>query len=129
MGAEMLTSAGEWTPSTLLSLGARMATRALPFNLVVTNVPGPQLPLYLLGAKMLTNYGFIPLLDNLCLGIVLFSYDGTLFWGFTAEWDLIPDLHDFVLDVEAAFRELESCAGTLHEVRAEPISRREELNA
>jgi hypothetical protein len=39
MGAEVLTQVGEWTPSTLLSLGARMATRALPFNLVVTNVP------------------------------------------------------------------------------------------
>ena len=131
MGAEVLTSAGEWTPSTILSLGARMATRALPFNLVVTNVPGPQLPLYLLGAKMLTNYGFIPLLDNLCLGIVLFSYDGKLFWGFTAEWDLIPDLHDFVLDVDAAFRELEAAAGVggLRERTADPISAPKESTA
>ena len=106
MGAEMLTAVGEWTPSTLLSLGAQLATRRLPFNLVVTNVPGPQVPLYLLGARMLDNYGLVPLMDNLCLGIVLFSYAGKLCWGFTADWDLIPDLHDFVLDVEAAFREL-----------------------
>ena len=84
LGAEVLTQVGEWTPSTLLSLGARMVTRALPFNLVVTNVPGPQLPLYLLGARMLDNYGLIPLIDYLCLGIVLFSYDGKLCWGFTA---------------------------------------------
>ena len=60
MGAEVLTSVGEWTPSTILSLGARMATRALPFNLVVTNVPGPQLPLYLLGAKMLDELRLHP---------------------------------------------------------------------
>jgi len=106
MGAEMLTAVGEWTPSTLLSLGAQLATRRLPFNMVVTNVPGPQVPLYLLGARMLDNYGLVPLMDNLCLGIVLFSYAGKLCWGFTADWDLIPDLHDFVLDVEAAFREL-----------------------
>jgi diacylglycerol O-acyltransferase len=105
LGAEMLTQVAEWTPSTLLSLGARMATRALPFNLVVTNVPGPQVPLYLLGAKMLDNYGFIPLTDYLCLGVVLFSYAGKLCWGFTAEWDLLPDLHDFISDIEKSFRE------------------------
>jgi len=106
LGAEVLTQVGEWTPSTLLSLGARMATRALPFNLVVTNVPGPQVPLYLLGAKMLDNYGLVPLTDYLCLGIVLFSYAGKLCWGFTAEWDLLPDLHDLLIDVERSFTEL-----------------------
>jgi WS/DGAT/MGAT family acyltransferase len=110
LGAEVLAQVGEWTPSTLLSMGARMATRRLPFNLVVTNVPGPQVPLYLLGARMLDNYGLVPLTDNLCLGIVLFSYAGQLCWGFTAEWDLLPDLHDFVNDVEVAFRELQRAA-------------------
>jgi diacylglycerol O-acyltransferase / wax synthase len=110
MGAEVLTAVGEWTPSTLLSLGAQLATRRLPFNLVVTNVPGPQVPLYLLGARMLDNYGLVPLMDNLCLGIVLFSYAGKLCWGFTSDWDLVPDLHDFVLDIEASFRELSELA-------------------
>lgn len=105
LGAEVLTQVGEWTPSTLLSLGSRMVTRALPFNLVVTNVPGPQLPLYLLDARMRDTYGLIPLTDYLCLGIVLFSYDGQLCWGFTCDWDLMPDLHDFVLDVRASFEE------------------------
>lgn len=110
MGAEVLTQVGEWTPSTLLSLASRMMTRALPFNLVVTNVPGPQLPLYLMSARMLDNFGLIPLTDYLCLGIVLFSYDGQLCWGFTCEWDLLPDLHDFVLDVRAAFDDLQAAA-------------------
>jgi hypothetical protein len=45
-------------------------------------------------------------MDSLCLGVVLFSYAGKLCWGFTGEWDLLPDLHDFVEDVEASFREL-----------------------
>ena len=106
-GAEVLAQVGEWTPSTVLSLGSRMMTRALPFNLVVTNVPGPQVPLYLLGARMRDNYGFLPLIDGLCLGIVLFSYSGQLCWGFTCDWDLVPDLHDFVLDIEASFKELQ----------------------
>lgn len=111
MGAEMLTRAAEWTPSTLLSLGARMMTRALPFNIVVTNVPGPQVPLYMLGARMLDNYGHIPLIDYLGVGIVLFSYAGKLCWGFTADWDLVPDLHEFVNAVDDAFDELRVAAG------------------
>jgi WS/DGAT/MGAT family acyltransferase len=106
LSAAVLTQVGEWTPSTLLSLGARLAARNLPFNLVVTNVPGPQQPLYMLGAKMVDNFGFIPLMDSLCLGVVLFSYAGQLCWGFTAEWDLLPDLEDFVADIEASFRAL-----------------------
>jgi diacylglycerol O-acyltransferase len=106
LSAAVLTQVGEWTPSTLLSLGARLATRVLPFNLVVTNVPGPQLPLYMLGARMVDNFGFLPLIDSLCLGVVLFSYAGKLCWGFTGEWDLLPDLHDFAGDIEASFREL-----------------------
>ena len=56
LGAEVLTQVTEWTPSTVLTLAMRLATRALPFNLVVTNVPGPQVPLYLLGARMLAAY-------------------------------------------------------------------------
>ena len=104
MGAEVLTRAVSWTPSTLLSLGARLMTRAFPFNLVVTNVPGPQVPLYLLGARMLENYGLVPLTDDLGLGIVLFSYDGKLTWGFNADWDLLPDLHDFVVATEECLR-------------------------
>ncbi len=111
LGAEMLSRAAEWTPSTLLSLASSMMTRALPFNLVVTNVPGPQVPLYLLGAKMLDNYGQVPLTDYLGLGIVLFSYAGKLCWGFNADWDLLPDLPDFVAAVADAFRELQQVAG------------------
>jgi diacylglycerol O-acyltransferase len=110
MGAEMLTKAVSWTPSTLLSVGARLMTRALPFNLVVTNVPGPQVPIYLLGSRMLVNYGMVPLTDYLGMGIVLFSYDGKLAWGFNGDWDLLPDLHDFVVATTESFDELRRAA-------------------
>lgn len=106
LGAAALTQVGEWTPSTLLALGARLAVTALPFNLIVTNVPGPQLPLYMLGARMIDNFGFIPLVDSLCLGVVLFSYAGKLCWGFTGDWDRLPDLGNFASDIAASFREL-----------------------
>jgi WS/DGAT/MGAT family acyltransferase len=110
LGADILTRVAEWTPSTLLSLGAQMLTRALPFNLVVTNVPGPQIPLYLLGARMRDNFGQVPLTDYLGLGIVLFSYSGKLCWGLNADWDLLPDLHGFVTAIESAFAELQEAA-------------------
>ena len=124
LGAEMLSRVAEWTPSTLLSLASSMMTRALPFNLVVTNVPGPQVPLYLLGAKMLDNYGQVPLTDYLGLGIVLFSYAGKLCWGFNADWDLVPDLRDFVTAVEESFAELQTVAGVATRAGDRPTSLR-----
>lgn len=113
LGAEMLSKVMSWTPSTLLAIGSRVAVRAFPFNLVVTNVPGPQQAIYLLGARMIANYGLVPLTDYLGLGIVLFSYAGKLGWGLNADWDLFPDLHDVVRDVEESFRDLQRAADPL----------------
>jgi len=106
VAAELLTQAAEFTPTALLALGARNVTRILPFNLVVTNVPGPQQPMYLLGARMLEIYPHVPLIDRLALGIALMSYDGQLHWGFNADYDTLPDVHPFVEDVQAAYAEL-----------------------
>jgi diacylglycerol O-acyltransferase len=82
----------------------RLAAYAHPFNLVVTNVPGPQMPVYIEGAKMLACYPLVPLFRNQALGVALFSYDGRLYWGFNADWDALPDLHDLVLAVDGEFR-------------------------
>jgi hypothetical protein len=70
-------------------------------------VPGPQIPLYLLGAELRACYPMLALLPNQALGVALFSYAGSLHWGFIADWDLIPDLHEFVEAIEASFRELQ----------------------
>jgi diacylglycerol O-acyltransferase / wax synthase len=110
VAADVLTQAADWTPATLLSLAARNATRQLPFHLVVTNVPGPQVPLYLLGSHMVETYPMVPLLDGLGLGIALFSYDGKLCWGFNADYDLVPDLDAFVAFVRESFEELQAIA-------------------
>jgi WS/DGAT/MGAT family acyltransferase len=106
VGAEVLTQVAEWTPSQLLALGARNATRLLPFNLVVTNVPGPQIPMYMAGARMTETYPHVPLADNLGLGIALLSYAGRIHWGFNADWDVVPDLDCFVADTQEALAEL-----------------------
>jgi WS/DGAT/MGAT family acyltransferase len=119
VAAQVLTQAADWTPATLLSLAARNATRQLPFHLVVTNVPGPQLPLYLLGSRMIETYPVVPLLDGLGLGIALFSYDGKLCWGFNADYDLVPDLDQFVGFVRDSFEELQGIAR-----RAQPAPKR-----
>lgn len=111
VAASLLTDMAEWSSSTLLALGARNVTRMLPFNLVVTNVPGPQFPIYMLGAKMLETYPLVPLVDNLGLGIALMSYEGKLFWGFNADYDLLPDLPAIVRATRESFQELLRLAG------------------
>ncbi len=110
LGAQVLTAISEWTVPNLLVQAARLASRARPYNLIVTNVPGPQIPLYMQGALMRTAYPVVPPFENLGLVIGLFSYNGGLYWGFNADWEQIVDLHDFVLEIEAAFRELQALA-------------------
>ena len=85
---------------------ARLQARQRFFNLVVTNVPGPPRPLYLLESRLLEIHPHVPLVGTLGLGIALFSYHGTISWGFSADWDLIPDLHELVLHTGRAFDEL-----------------------
>jgi WS/DGAT/MGAT family acyltransferase len=110
IGASVLTEMAEWTPSTLLALAGRNVTRLLPFNMVVTNVPGPQVPMYMLGSRMVESYPHVPLVDGLGLGIALLSCEGKLCWGFNADYDLIPDLRAFVDAIRESFRELRQLA-------------------
>jgi WS/DGAT/MGAT family acyltransferase len=110
-GIEILTGVAEWTGTTLLTLATRLASQATPANMVVTNVPGPPTPLYLLGARMLEAYPMVPLAMNMGLGVALLSNAGKLFWGFNADWDVIPDLHDFVLAIKGSVAELHTTSG------------------
>ena len=90
----------------LMGLAARAAIRWRPYNLIVTNVPGPQVPLYLLGARMLEAYSVVPLYGNQAVGIALLSYDGVIGWGIEADPDRMPDLHALVAALDDAFEEL-----------------------
>ena len=110
LGGEVLTAISEWTVPNLLVQAARLVARTRPYNLIVTNVPGPQIPLYLQGALMRTSYPVVPLFENLALVVGLFSYNGGLYWGVNADWEQIPDLHDFIVAIEVAFRELQAAA-------------------
>jgi hypothetical protein len=105
-GVQTIEELSDHTFTTLFTLFARVAAASRPFNLVVTNVPGPQFQAYMLGAPMTACYPLVPLYNNQALGIALFSNAGKLFWGFNADWDSLPDLHELVGAVEASFAEL-----------------------
>lgn len=109
-GGEMLTQAAEWTSANVVTLAALVANQTQPFNLIVTNVPGPPIPLFLLESPMVAVYPQVPLFENQCLGIALLSYAGKLYWGFNADFDALPDVEYFVKAVERAFRELRKAA-------------------
>jgi diacylglycerol O-acyltransferase len=110
-GVQTLEEVSDHTFTTLFTLFGRLAARSRPFNLVVTNVPGPQFPTYIVGSRMLACYPLVPLFRDQALGVALFSYDGRLYWGFNADWDAVPDLHDVVDAVDEEFLTLARAAG------------------
>jgi diacylglycerol O-acyltransferase len=118
LGVQTLEELGDHSFTTLFTLFGRVAAASRPFNLVVTNVPGPQYPVYILGARMLACYPLVPLYRNQALGIALFSYDGHLYWGFNADWDAIPDLHDVVEAVGIELAALCQAAGIAADANA-----------
>jgi WS/DGAT/MGAT family acyltransferase len=88
---------------------ASAASRSV--NTIVTNVPGPQFPLYLLGAEMLECFPHAPLLDNMGLTLGVLSYNGRMCFGFNADYDRVPDLTDFVSLTRRSFDRLSDAAG------------------
>jgi diacylglycerol O-acyltransferase len=91
----------------LISLANRVVGPMMrPFNVTVTNVPGPQFPMYLLEAQMLANYPVVPLWSQHGLGLALFSYNGTLAWGVHADFDAVPDTAAVTSAIQHATNEL-----------------------
>lgn len=106
----MTQTLSEWTWPGLYSAFTRAVVERHVTNLTVSNVPGPADPLYLLGARLFEAYPLVPLLPDQGLGIACLSYAGGLFWGFNADRELMPDLHDFVTATDRSFRELSDAA-------------------
>ena len=91
VGAQVLTNLAGFAPPTILSQAARLQARQRFFNLVVTNVPGPQFPLYVLGRRLEVLYPVVPLAQRQALGIAVMSYDGHLGFGLLADYDALPE--------------------------------------
>ncbi|MGZ4169644.1 MAG: WS/DGAT/MGAT family O-acyltransferase [Solirubrobacteraceae bacterium] len=111
VGAQVLTSLAGFAPPTILSRAARLQARQRYFNLVVTNVPGPQFPLYILGRRLRSLYPVVPLARRQALGIAVMSYDGQLGFGLLGDYDALPDLDAIAKDLEGAIRRLARAAG------------------
>jgi WS/DGAT/MGAT family acyltransferase len=107
LGASTLVELSRGTPLTLISMANRVVGPIVrPFNLTVTNVPGPQFPMYLLEAKMIASFPIVPLWSQHGLGLAIFSYDGNLHWGIHADFDAIPDTDRVAAAISTATKEL-----------------------
>ena len=108
VGADALVALSGFAPPTLHSLGARVAnglTKRL-FNVVVTNVPGPQFPLFAEGAELLEGYPVVPLAKNQAVSIGLTSYNGGVYYGLLADRDALPDVDVLAQCIEESLAEL-----------------------
>ena len=100
-------------PSAMQALVGPMVSQVpfTPFNMVCTNVPGPQYPLYLLGHKMLRWYPYVPVGGEMAVNCAVLSYDGTIFFGFSGDVHAAPDLRRLEDFLKLSFAELGEAAG------------------
>ena len=110
LGARTLNSVAKWTSSRLLAQGVRAISQRTPVNVRIANVPGPQAPVYLRGAKLALAYGAVELARSGGLGIAMFSYDGKLCVGINADYDRVADLDAFAALLAESMRELVAAA-------------------
>src|SRR3954468_7315067 len=106
VGAEILTKLTDFAPGTIASQAARLQPAQRFFNLVVTNVPGPQFPLYVLGRKMESIFPMVPLARRQALCVGIMSYNGQVNFGLVGDYDAMADLDSFALDLDAAAQEV-----------------------
>ena len=108
VAADRLAGVAGFAPTTFHALGSRVAAAQTRrgFNLVITNVPGPQFPLYAAGAQMLDTYPVPPLLPGHALAIGVTSYDGHVYFGLNADRDAVPDLDVLAQCLTEALEEL-----------------------
>jgi diacylglycerol O-acyltransferase / wax synthase len=131
VGATVLTDLSDFAPPTIMSQAARLQSRQRFFNLVVTNVPGPQFSLYLLGRRLQATHPMVPLAKNQGLGIAIMSYDGKLNFGLNGDYDAMADIAYLAADLRSAIADLSETAGLPPEdgqLRPEP-RRREPIAA
>jgi diacylglycerol O-acyltransferase / wax synthase len=110
LGAEVIAGLEDFAPPTLLAQASRLNFSTRLFNLIVTNVPGPQFPLYMMGREMreIVPVAFLP--ENHALAIAAMSYNGRLDFGLLADYDAMPDLELMAEFFEESLEELLAAA-------------------
>ncbi len=127
-GARLMTDINKHIPAATLALAGRLVTQlgvgnmiSPLFNCVITNVPGPQVPLYMNGARLVTQYGLGPVGDSIGLFMPVLSYNGRLTISFTSCREIMPDPERFAACIEASFAEMLAAARrALGEVAPDP---------
>ena len=97
---------GAYAPPALHATAARLVSRGRWFNLVVSNIPAPQVPLYLDGARLLASYPALPLGERCGLSIAVTSLGGTMAFGLTTDWDAVRDVDVLARGIESSVQEL-----------------------
>jgi diacylglycerol O-acyltransferase / wax synthase len=125
LGAEVISRFNDFAPPTLLAQAARINFSTRLFNLTVTNVPGPQVPLYVLGRELedIFPIGFLP--PNQALFVAIMSYNGGINFGLLADYDSMDDVDVIASGIETAIAELVDAAAAAaeQEVEAESATR------
>ena len=119
LGAEVISRFNDFAPPTLLAQSARVNFSTRLFNLVVTNVPGPQIPLYVLGRELedIFPVGFLP--PNQALFIAIMSYNGEINFGLLGDYDVMYDLDEVAVAIEESIAELVEAAEEIAAAEAE----------
>ncbi len=111
LGAEVIAGVQNFAPPTILAQASRLNFSTRLFNLIVTNVPGPQFPLYVLGRKMLEAYPVAFLPQHHALAIAIMSYNGQMNFGLLGDLDAMDDIDQFGESIAAELATLVSLAG------------------
>jgi hypothetical protein len=108
VAADALVELGRFAPPTLHALGARVAGQLSrrTYNLLITNVPGPQVPLYAAGYPVVAMYPVAPLTVGHALAVSCTSYNGGVFFGITADREAVPDVEEFAAQIAEAVDEI-----------------------
>ncbi len=125
LGAEVISRFNDFAPPTLLAQAARINFSTRLFNLIVTNVPGPQMPLYVLGRELQDVFPVAFLPENHALAIAIMSYNGQINFGLLADYDAVADVDELAAGIERALGELgaEAKARTKDKAKAAPAGR------
>jgi len=111
VAADKLAGLADWAPPTLLVLAGRLMSNPQGgANINVTNVPGPQFPLYSGGAELLEVWPFAPLYPSMGLGVAIVSYNGDAYFGLTADPGIVPDVEEFTAMLREAAAECAALA-------------------
>ncbi|MFP5308645.1 MAG: WS/DGAT/MGAT family O-acyltransferase [Actinomycetes bacterium] len=122
VGAGFLIGLTDFAPPTIHAMASRLAARARLFNFLVTNVPGPQIPIYCLGGRLLGAFPFAPLSATQSYAVGLTSIDGWMNFGITADYDAVPDVERVTGYLKGALADLLASAEAV-DARHEAVER------